>query len=116
MPLLELTFIHLDGFTRQWRRYRLFDEDLQALESHLVVEPEAGAAMSGTGGLRKVRFAPPSQRRGKSGAYRVCYAYFRFGQTVLLAAVFAKSDKANLSAGEKAEYKKIIAALKPRSS
>lgn len=76
--------------------------------------PQAGLVMASTGGLRKVRFAPPSRRSGKSGAYRVSYVYFRLAETVVLASIFAKSDKENLTAAEKAYFKGIIESLTPK--
>jgi hypothetical protein len=112
---MDLTFIQLAAFAKEWKRFRLMDEDLQALEMQLMENPEAGAVMSGTGGLRKVRFAPPSRHSGKSGAYRVGYAYFRIADSVLLVTIFAKNDKGNLTAAEKAAIKVIIEAFKPKS-
>jgi hypothetical protein len=71
---MMITFIQLSGFVSEWKRFRLDGEDLRDLERSLLARPDAGAVMAGTGGLRKVRFAPPSRHSGKSGAYRVGYA------------------------------------------
>jgi hypothetical protein len=109
---MNITFVHLPGFTRNWVRCGLSDEDLQVLENQLMKSPEAGVFVSGAGGLRKVRFAPKG--RGKSGANRVGYAYFRVAEQILLISVFAKNDKENFTAAEKAEFKVIIEALKPK--
>jgi hypothetical protein len=87
---MQLTFVHLKGFTAEWKHFRLTDDDLRALERQLMAKLEAGAVMSGTGGLRKLRFSPPSRHTGKRGAYRVCYAFFRVADTVLLAAIFCQ--------------------------
>jgi hypothetical protein len=61
--------------------------------------------MAGTGGVRKIRFAPPSWNTGKSGATRVCYAMFTIVDTVYLLTMFRKNQQENLTAGEKAEIK-----------
>ena len=105
---MDLTFIQFPGFAREWKRFRLCDEDLQALEAVLLDNPEAGAVMAGTGGVRKVRFSPPSRRSGKSGAYRVGYAYIRVADMVVFVTIFAKSDKGNLTAAEQATIKKAV--------
>jgi hypothetical protein len=76
-------------------------------------QPEAGDVMQGTGGLRKVRFAPPSLHTGKSGAYRVGYAYFRTAAAIVLLVIFPKSAQPNLTAAEKAQFKKLMASLRP---
>jgi hypothetical protein len=74
---MRLTFVQLSRFAARWSQLRLTDEDLRALEQLLLRNPDAGAVVAGTGGLRKVRFAPPSRHIGKSGAFRIGYAYFR---------------------------------------
>ena len=81
---------------------------MQALEQMLMQNPDAGAVMPGTGGLRKVRFAPPSRHQGKSGAFRVGYAYFRVADAIYFLAIYPKNEQANLTAAEKAEARQII--------
>jgi hypothetical protein len=75
IPGVRKVITQLPLFISKWQRpkMRLRDEDLQALEIALMEDPEAGDVMRGTGGLRKIRFAPPSWSMGKSGALRVCY-------------------------------------------
>lgn len=70
--------------------------------------PDAGAVVGGTGGLRKVRFAPPSRHAGKRGAFRVGYAYFRNADAIYLLAIYPKNEQANLTPAEKAEARKLI--------
>ncbi len=67
-----------------------------------------GRVIPGTGGLRKIRFSPSSWRRGKSGAIRACYAYFVSAEQVFLVAAYGKNEKENLTAGEKAAYRKLL--------
>lgn len=108
---MRLTFIQTAAFANRWRHFRLTDEDLQALEQQLMARPDAGDVMQGTGGLRKIRFAPPSFHTGKSGAFRVGYVYFRAAEAIVLMVIFAKSDQPNLNAAEKARLKKVIESL-----
>ena len=97
---MRITFIQMPVFESAWRRMRLSDVDLSALEAEIAKDPEAPPLMRGTGGVRKIRFAPPSWQRGKSGATRVCYAYFaRFAQ-VYLFLIFSKDKKGNVTAFE----------------
>src|ERR1700722_15565615 len=107
---MKLTFIQPSSFVTDWRRLGLTDEDLQALETELMERPSAGPVMKGTGGLRKVRFAPPSANRGKSGAMRVCYIMFSSAGCCYLLAIFPKNEQANLSDADKAMWRKWIAA------
>jgi hypothetical protein len=110
---MHVTFIHFAAFTNRWRQFGLTDEDLQVLEQQLMAHPEAGDVMQGTGGLRKARFAPPSLHRGKRGAFRVGYVYFRVAETIILLVIFPKSGQPNLTAVEKTQFKKVIASLRP---
>ncbi len=77
----------------------------------LMDNPDAGAVMAGTGGVRKVRFAPPSRHMGRSGAFRVAYAFFRAGETTYLLALFGKNEQENFTAAQKAEFKELMKVL-----
>lgn len=115
IPGMQLTFVQLTGFVNEWKHFRLTDEDLRELEKQLLANPEAGAVVAGAGGLRKMRFAPPSRRSGKSGAFRIAYAYLPTKSIVYFLSLFAKSDKANLTAAEKARFRAVIETLKSRN-
>lgn len=103
------TFIQTKVFERQWRDLGLNDEDLRRLEIEIMCHPESAPIMTGTGGLRKMRFA--YEGRGKSGSTRVCYVDFVVYQTVYLITAYPKNKKANLNTSEKNDVKKIITAI-----
>jgi hypothetical protein len=54
----------------------------------------------GTGSLRKLRFSPAGSGRGKSGAYRVCYAYFPALGTIALLVALGKNERSELTAAQ----------------
>jgi hypothetical protein len=64
--------------------------------------------MSGTGGLRKLRFAPPSWHIGKSGATRVGYAHFPEHDAVFLIVIYSKGEKDNLSQDQRNQMKSLL--------
>lgn len=105
---MEYTFVYSPGFVREWDRLRLTDSDLRVLEDLIGKSPAAAPVMKGTGGLRKIRFEPPSMHRGKSGATRVGFAYFQSKAAIIVVAIFAKNDAANFSASERAEIAKWL--------
>ena len=105
---MRMTFVQPAPFVKVWRRLALTDEDLQALEAQIMEQPQAGAVMRGTGGMRKTRFAPPSWNRGKSGATRVCYVCFTKAAACYLLAIYPKNEKENLSDRERADYRNFI--------
>ena len=51
---MQRTFIILPEFDKNWKSMGLSDEDLRHLENLILQDPEAGALMQGTGGLRKL--------------------------------------------------------------
>lgn len=87
------------------------DQDLQALELDILQNPLKPPIMSGTGGLRKTRFAGRHGSRGKSGGVRVCYLHFEEFGLVYLCVVFPKNERANLTAQEKNEFRLLAKAL-----
>jgi len=64
------TFVETVLFTRLVGGYLSDDEHLK-LQLALARNPEAGAIIPGSGGVRKLRWAAPG--RGKRGGYRVIY-------------------------------------------
>lgn len=63
----------------------------------------------GTGGLRKIRFAPVRWAKGKRGALRVCYVHFPDFSIVLLVVAYAKNEKLNLTPSDKKAIRELIA-------
>ncbi len=61
--------------------------------------PKEGVVISGTGGVRKLRFS--IQGKGKRGGVRVIYYYYNVRTPVLLFTVFGKNEKSDLTKKEK---------------
>lgn len=100
-PSRWLGFIHFPGFTRDWARLGLDDEALRDLEALILEAPDGLPVVRGTAGLRKIRFAPRGSARGKSGSYRIGYAYFpEFGQVALIVA-FGKGERSDLAEADR---------------
>jgi hypothetical protein len=108
---MDLTFVYLPGFVREWNRHGLSDSDLSTLEETIARAPDAVPIVRGTGGLRKIRFAPPSLHRGKSGAMRVGFAYFRTKAAIVVVAMFAKNEAQNFTAAQRVEIRKVLAQI-----
>ena len=64
--------------------------------------------MAGTGGLRKLRFASPSRSGGKSGGFRVCYAWVAEAATVVLLLIYPKNELENLTADDKKAIRNAV--------
>jgi hypothetical protein len=81
-------------------------EALQKLIDTLALNPEQGAIIRDTGGIRKIRWIT-GKGGGKRSGLRVLY-YFDGEHLVLLVTLFKKSDQDNIDASEKAEMRKLI--------
>ena len=107
-PKQWLNFVELDPFAASWKRLGLGDSDLRLLQIAICAWPEHAPVMAGTGGLRKLRFAPGGWKGGKSGAARVYYAYFpEFGLVALIYA-HAKDEMETIDAATRNEIKALI--------
>ena len=90
-------------------RLGIGETERTALIIYLASNPEAGAIVSGTGGVRKLRWALPG--RGKSGGARAIYYYHNESIPLYALDIYATNRKANLSAAEKKAARKTVAAI-----
>jgi hypothetical protein len=89
---------------------RLFSSgERKAIVDRLAADPTCGVVVPGSGGLRKVRFGFGA--RGKSGGARIIYLFSGASLPVFILAVFAKNEKANLSAAERNALGKMVATM-----
>lgn len=62
-----LDFVELPRFTADWDDLELDDDDFAALQIGIIANPRGGVLVEGTGGLRKLRFAPLRWKTGREG-------------------------------------------------
>ncbi|MCS3459248.1 MULTISPECIES: type II toxin-antitoxin system RelE/ParE family toxin [Aeromonas] len=103
-----IEFVETSVFTRQIKALAT-DDELRALQTELIAQPEKGDLIQGTGGLRKVRMATGQQ--GKSGSARVIY-FLATAEMIYLVLAYAKNEKDSLTSAEKADLKRLTTLLK----
>lgn len=81
-------FVESQIFTRLIGKY-LDDDEYALLQRHLVIHPEAGPIVRGSGGVRKLRWSVSN--KGKSGGVRVIY-YIRDGDSFWMLTVYSKGE------------------------
>ena len=96
------TVVELPEFLRQ-AKAAMTDAERKELVDYLAANPEAGVSLGR--GLRKVRFGRAGA--GKSAGFRTIHFYRSGTGPVILVAMFAKNEKANLSATELAGLMKL---------
>lgn len=95
MKLLGFTETH--RFTRRLVNL-LPDEEYANLQNDLCNEPEAGAIIKGSNGIRKVRFSFGG--RGKRGGARIIYYWAVSREKIIMLDIYAKNEKENLAQTE----------------
>lgn len=84
-------------------------EALQDLIDSLALDPEQGALIRNTGGIRKIRWQT-GKGGGKRGGLRILY-YYDGEQLVLLISMFKKANQETIDESEKAELRKLLKEL-----
>ena len=85
-------------------------EALTELFDYLGKYPEKGNIISGTNGVRKLRWVTGKNNKGKSGGVRILYHYSK-DILVLLIALYEKSAKENITQQGLNKFKSIIPQL-----
>jgi mRNA-degrading endonuclease RelE of RelBE toxin-antitoxin system len=88
----------------------LTPESLDSLLDHLEFNPEKGAIIKGTGGVRKMRWGTGKNNKGKSGGIRVLYHYSK-GILILLIALYSKSKQHNINQHQRNALKQSLPQL-----
>jgi hypothetical protein len=87
---------------------KLTDSEFSELQAALILQPDFGELIPGTGGLRKFRWAESSRRKGKRGGLRVIYYWYAPQSLIYLLVMYSKSERHDLSAEEKKALRKLV--------
>lgn len=82
------------------------DEEYRAFQLQLILAPDAGVLIPGSGGLRKIRWHMPG--RGKRGGVRVIYYWQQAAGQIYLLFLYPKSVRSTLSPLELRTLRKLI--------
>lgn len=104
---MDAVFVELAPFRRHRPSY-LDDDAYRSLQQLLMLRPEAGALMRGTGGLRKLRFADERRGKGKRGGLRVIYYWWRDGSQFWLFTLYGKDEASDLTAEQRTALKRML--------
>ena len=88
----------------------LSEKALNEFLDHIGQHPEAGAVITGTGGVRKIRWETGKNNKGKSGGARILYHYSD-DLLVLLITLFGKNEKEDITQAERNTLKRTVPLL-----
>lgn len=89
-----MLFVETPVFTRELQGV-MSDDDYRALQSALLLRPEAGDLIPGGGGLRKVRWGLPGT--GKRGGLRLIYYWQKGEDLIYMLLAYRKSRQEDLT-------------------
>ena len=84
----------------------LTDEEYHKLQNELVLNPEKGKIIRGSGGLRKIRYGVSG--RGKSGGVRIIYYWIMKRDIILMLLIYPKNEQDNLTPSQLKILKSLV--------
>jgi len=99
-----MKFIETAIFTRLIQKL-LPDESYRTLQMALMLRPDAGSVIKGSGGLRKIRWNLPGS--GKRGGLRLIY-YWDRPDDIYMIFLYKKTDQKDLTTDQIKTLKQLI--------
>lgn len=96
---MDMEFIETPYFSQLLQNY-LTDDEYRQLQALLIENPDRGAIIQGTGGVRKIRFKMGN--KGKRGGVRIIYYWISQKYKIYFLTMYAKCNQEDLSPQEKA--------------
>ncbi len=90
-----MVFIETSTFTKYLYRY-LTEEEYVGLQSFLLLKPDAGNIVPGSGGVRKLRWGIAG--RGKRGGVRIIYFLKWQDHKIWMLTLYAKNEVSTIPA------------------
>lgn len=104
---MKAIFVELPPF-EHFRADYLDDDAFQRLQRFLMLNPEAGALVPGSGGLRKLRFVDERRGKGKRGGVRVIYYWWDAGFQFWLFTIYDKDEMSDLTKAQRDTLKQMV--------
>jgi hypothetical protein len=102
------TIVELPEYIRRSEKL-LSNSENRNIINYLAAHPKAGDIMTGTGGIRKLRWARKGS--GKSSGIRIIYYYHNENIPLFLLTTFGKNEKTNLSKSDRKKLSKFVRLL-----
>jgi len=100
-----MRFVETPVFTAVIQRH-LDDDNYRQLQIALMLRPEQGPVIQGSGGLRKVRWATGGA--GKRGGLRVIYYWAPGDQAFYMMYAYRKSEQGDLTPAQTRQLRRVV--------
>jgi mRNA-degrading endonuclease RelE of RelBE toxin-antitoxin system len=84
----------------------LLDDEYRKIQLALVLRPEAGKIIPGSGGLRKIRWK--TNGRGKRGGIRLIYFWDVPEETIYMLLIYKKSKQEDLTPNQLKTLRRLV--------
>jgi hypothetical protein len=98
-------FVETPIFTKAITRV-LGDDEYRNLQVALMLRPEQGPVIRGSGGLRKVRWARPGV--GKSGGIRIIYYWARAERAFYMLYAYSKNEQGDVTPAQARQLGQLV--------
>jgi hypothetical protein len=105
---VPISVVETPEFLSAARKF-MSDEERALLVDYLAYNPMAGDLISGTGGVRKLRWG--LEGRGKRGGARVIYFHHDAGMPLFALTAFAKNEQADLRQQDRNDFRQLTTLL-----
>ena len=100
-----MRFVETPVFTSVITR-AITDDEYRSLQVALMLRPEQGPVIRGTGGLRKVRWARPGA--GKRGGLRVIYYWAPVERAFYMVYAYSKNEQGDLTPAQARQLGQLV--------
>ncbi len=104
-----MEIISTSTFLKGVSKLKVSEDELRALETEIIVNPQAGDVIKGLKGIRKIRFAYGG--KGKRGGGRCIYLVLTSADQIYLLLAYGKSQQTELSAKQRKDLLAFIEEL-----
>ena len=104
---VPMILIETSIFTKEIQRL-ISEDNYRMLQAALMLRPDAGSLIRGSGGLRKIRWNVPGT--GKRGALRVIY-YWNPPDTIFMLFPYRKTEQENLTPDQLKVLRRMVKEL-----
>lgn len=105
MASILFSFVETSRFAREVQRI-LTDDEYTKLQWRLIEFPNAGDIITGSGGIRKIRFS--AKGKGTRGGARVIYYFAVNREKIFMLDIYPKNEKTDLDTAQLKELGDLV--------
>ncbi|MHC1781838.1 MAG: type II toxin-antitoxin system RelE/ParE family toxin [Anaerolineaceae bacterium] len=100
-----MDIVETSVFTRRVTKL-LPDDEYRELQETLIIRPDCGSKIPGSGGIRKLRWS--ASGHGKRGGARIIYYWFTLKDKILMLYLFGKNESDDLTPDQMKILKRVV--------